>query len=98
MSLNTRTDGVWYKRQDVALAVDKEFLVLSTVERNTRNHVLLTSFSLNNSDAMLPTYTTVNQGSAFEQIYSIMCTFSDNDDGALLAHRLQTQGGRLVGD
>ena len=98
MILNTRTNGVWYKRASVALPVDKAYLCMCTVERNTSQHVLFTSFSADYQDPLLPTYHSNDDNLHPPTQYSIMRSFSDNDLGRLLANKLLTHDGRLVGE
>lgn len=98
MILNTRTNGVWYKRASVALPVDKAYLCMCTVERNTSQHVLFTSFSADYQDPLLPTYHSNDDNLHPPTQYTIMRSFSDNDLGRLLANKLLTHDGRLVGE
>ena len=98
MRLPTRTEGTWFQKVGIARTVDKQYLCLCTVTRRTTSHLLLTSYHAEHELTMSPPVHRPPLELLIPSQYTMMLTYSDNDDGRTLATKLQQQGGKLVGD
>ena len=66
--------------------------------KTTTTHAFLTSASFDYSSPLPPTTVPIVPNSFYQAQYFTMQNFSDNDNGAILIHKLQHQPGRIVGD
>ena len=96
MRLATRTQGRWYKYSTIAHHVDPSSLRRCTIDRRTTTHVLVTGRTHDIIDEDQRPYHTTSINP--DRTYQILTSFSDNDDGTTLLHKLTCQPFRIVGD
>ena len=63
MRLPTRTAGTWFKKFNMARIVEKKYVCLCTVTRQTGNHILMTSYYAESINPLRPTTYTYPRGS-----------------------------------
>ena len=97
MRLATRTSGRWYKRQDVVTYADTDSLFLCTIARQTSNHVLLMSTSMERVNDMISMEQQDSPSPTWDT-YRLLVTYDHGDNGARLAETLLREEAVVIGD
>ena len=96
MRIPTRSNGRWYRYLGIRHAAPETSLHRCTIDRATAHHVFCTSITHSHIPDTQHPYRMIHNPD--NESYKILTSSTDDDNGALLAAKLQHMHGRIVGD